>query len=73
MQAAIMRVKIDGEWVDIPAIVGKSAYEQAVEAGYKGTESEFSAGLALAGAIKKETWTFTLEDGTTVTKEVPLV
>jgi hypothetical protein len=24
-------------------------------------------------AMEKETWTFTLEDGTTVTKEVPLI
>lgn len=73
MKTGILKVKINGEWVDIPAIVGKSAYQQAVEAGYSGTESDFSAGLALAGAIKKETWTFTLEDGTTVTKAVPLV
>ncbi len=33
----------DGKFVAIPAINGKSAYEQAKEGGYKGTEEEFIA------------------------------
>lgn len=35
----------DGNFVDFPAIKGKSAYEYAVEGGYQGTEEEFIAFL----------------------------
>lgn len=52
---------------------GKSAYESAKSGGYTGTESAFNTALANAGNQKTETWTFTLEDGSTVTKKVVLV
>lgn len=32
----------DGSWIEIPALRGKTAYEYAVEHGYKGTEADFS-------------------------------
>ena len=35
----------DGNFIDFPAIKGKSAYEYAVEGGYQGTEEEFIAFL----------------------------
>lgn len=45
--ANILKIKdADGNWIDIPAIKGedgKSAYEQAVEGGFAGTEEEFIA------------------------------
>ena len=50
MNAAILRVKMGGEWVEIPAIIGKSAYQYAVESGYDGTEENFAQDLANAGA-----------------------
>ena len=39
--AAILRVKQNGQWVEIPAIRGTTAYESAVAGGYTGTEEEF--------------------------------
>ena len=33
----------DGNFIPIPAIQGKSAYEQAIDGGYEGTEEEFIA------------------------------
>lgn len=44
---AILKVKgTDGVTRDIPAIVGKSAYQYAVDGGYEGTEEEFSRIMA---------------------------
>lgn len=51
---------------------GKSAYEYAKEGGYTGTEAQFSAKLAEDIKSNAETWTFTLADGSTVTKKVVL-
>lgn len=40
---ALLKVKNNnGEWVEIPAIQGKTAYQFAVEKGYAGTETQFS-------------------------------
>ena len=36
----------DGKFVGIPAISGKSAYQYAVEGGFKGTEEEFAQAVA---------------------------
>lgn len=52
---------------EIKYIQGLSAYEIAVKNGYKGTEKEW---LASIGSFRKEDWTFTTEDGDTITKEV---
>lgn len=44
----------DGNWVGIPSIKGengKSAYEQAVEGGYAGTEEEFIQTLGALGGV----------------------
>ena len=44
----------DGNFVGIPSIKGdngKSAYEQAVEGGYKGTEEEFIQILGNLGGV----------------------
>ncbi len=44
--------KVTGKWIDIPAIKGgdgKSAYEQAVEGGFQGTEEEF---INLLGSLE---------------------
>lgn len=57
-------------WKEVLALNGKSAFESAVDGGYTGTEEAFNIALASIGAIKSENWTFTLEDGTTVTKAV---
>ncbi len=38
--------------VDLGKVVGKSAYEGAVEAGYAGTEAEFYAALASIGDVQ---------------------
>lgn len=38
----ILKVKNEkGEWITIPALHGKSAYDYAVELGYEGTEEEY--------------------------------
>lgn len=43
---AILKIRDkDGNFVDFPAIAGKSAYDYAVEGGYQGTEEEFIAFL----------------------------
>ena len=39
--SAILRIKVGGNWIDVPAVKGTSAYESAVAAGYTGTELEF--------------------------------
>lgn len=40
----VLRIKNDkGEWVNIPAITGESAYEIAVRGGFSGTEEEWLA------------------------------
>lgn len=48
--AGILKLKneLDNSWTDIPALIGpqgKSAYQLAVENGFKGTESEWLASL----------------------------
>lgn len=44
---AIMKVRDHlGAWIDIPCMVGKSAYLAAVEGGYTGSESDFNASMA---------------------------
>ena len=50
---------------------GKSAYQYAVDGGYTGTEAEFTS--KMAQAFTTENWTFSLEDGSTVTKKVVLL
>lgn len=52
---------------------GKSAYSYAQSGGYTGTESAFTTALANAANQSTETWTFTLEDGSTVSKTVVLL
>ena len=52
---------------------GKSAYDSAKTGGYTGTESAFNTALASMANLTSETWTFTLEDGSTVTKKVVLI
>lgn len=43
-QADVLRIKNDkGEWINIPAITGESAYELAVRDGFSGTEEEWLA------------------------------
>lgn len=45
--ASILRVKVDGQWVEIPAMQGKtgpegkSAYEIAREKGFEGSEQDW--------------------------------
>ena len=48
---------------------GKTAYEYAKAGGYPGTEAQFNALLA-GFPTEAEQWTFTLEDGSTVTRQV---
>ena len=68
---AILKVKdANGNVTEIPAIRGKSAYAYAKDGGYTGTEVEFAA--KLAEVYSSESWEFTLEDGSTVTKKVVL-
>ncbi len=38
--------------VDLGQVVGKSAYDGAVEAGYRGEEAEFYAALASIGDVQ---------------------
>lgn len=60
---AILRVREeDGRFYEIPAIKGKSAYIYATEAGYEGTEAEFSQKLA-ASSLQT---TFSLSDNTII-------
>ena len=42
----IIKIKINGEWVEIPAITGKDAYAYAQEGGYAGTKASFAEKLA---------------------------
>jgi hypothetical protein len=43
-QADVLKIKNDkGEWINIPAITGESAYELAVRDGFSGTEEEWLA------------------------------
>ena len=51
---------------------GKSAYESAKSGGYTGTEANFNTALNNVASFTSENWTFTLEDGSTVTKRVIL-
>lgn len=51
---------------------GKSAYQYAQSGGYTGTEAAFTTALAKIPSYTTETWTFTLEGGSTVTKAVVL-
>ena len=44
--ASVLRVKDEnGNWISIPAIQGKSAYELALQYGFKGTEAEWLESL----------------------------
>jgi flagellar hook-basal body complex protein FliE len=43
---AVLRVRYNGEILEIPALVGKNAYQYAVEGGFTGTQEEFSQLLA---------------------------
>lgn len=55
--------------VSLPEMMrGYSAYEIAVINGYKGTEKEWLESISYHG--NAESWTFVLEDGTTVIKAV---
>ena len=48
---SILRIKDEnGNWQEVPALQGKSAYAYAVEAGYTGTEKEFAQSLAGGGS-----------------------
>lgn len=49
---------------------GKTAYESAKSGGYTGTETNFNTVLNNVTKYSTETWTFTLEDDSTVTKKV---
>ena len=49
---------------------GKTAYESAKSGGYTGTEANFNTTLNNVTKYSTETWTFTLEDDSTVTKKV---
>lgn len=53
---SLMKIKNPetGEWIDVPAIHGKSAYQYAQDGGYTNTEREFSAALATAEAKDEE-------------------
>lgn len=51
---------------------GKTAYESAKSGGYTGTEANFNTALNNVTKYSTETWTFTLEDGSTVTKKVAI-
>ena len=54
--SGILKIKDEnGNWIDIPAIKGedgKSAYDQAVEGGFAGTEQEFIQLLSSIGAMQ---------------------
>ena len=52
---------------------GKSAYSYAQDGGYAGTEAAFTTALSNVANQTTETWTFTLEDGSTVSKTVVLL
>lgn len=62
----------DGKFVSIPAINGKSAYEQAKEGGYKGTEKEFVSLLnGLTGSYTPENHTHTKSQITDFPSSMP--
>ena len=71
---ALLKLKhSDGTWGEIPTIVGsrgKSAYQYAVDGGFTGTEAEFSEKVAEMAGYNTENWTFTLDDGSTITRAV---
>lgn len=41
-----MKANINGHWATVAGMRGKSAYEQAVEAGFEGSKEEFAKGLS---------------------------
>lgn len=41
-----MKANINGHWATVAGMRGKSAYEQAVEAGFEGSKEEFTKGLS---------------------------
>lgn len=61
---AVLRVRDnEGKYIRIPAIEGekgKSAYQSAVDGGYKGTEEEFNSTLADIGMNKRPYTTHTI-------------
>lgn len=70
---ALYSTYCDAEYCDMHGLrgaAGKSAYDYAKEGGYAGTEAEFIAELNCLLGAKTESWTFTLEDDTSVAKEV---
>lgn len=49
---SVVKIKNDNDqWVGIPTINGKSAYDYAVDGGYTGTEAQFATALATAADI----------------------
>jgi hypothetical protein len=61
MANGVRKFQVHGSLVGAP---GKSAYEYAKEAGYTGTEEEFSEKLAFGNGVEFETDdTLTLKDG----------
>ena len=47
---AILKIKdTEGNWIEVPALVGKNAYQYAQEGGFTGTEEEFTSLLGNTG------------------------
>ena len=51
---SILQVKQDGRFVDVPALRGKSAYEQALEGGLDITEEQFNNLMANIISVDNE-------------------
>lgn len=69
---AILRIKnANGAWEEIPAIVGPQGPQGPQGKPYVLTEQDRNTLVALLKqSLTTETWKFTLEDGTTIQKEV---
>jgi hypothetical protein len=51
---SILQVKREGRFVDVPALRGKSAYEQALEGGLDMTEEQFNNLMANIISVDKQ-------------------
>jgi hypothetical protein len=49
-----LKLRVGGEWVDIPTVEGVSLYDQAVSLGYPGTMRDFQEALGIQEAPAEE-------------------